>query len=133
GGAFPWRINAMWPPPASAAHACCSSSANAEPPAGNKASAMSPSQPSQRLNDAIGLRARARVSRAGSAEHSRRRQREGRDRHVGAPEGVAYRIRDGAAETRIAALAEAAQAERVGRRPNLLVEAVDRWHVGGGR
>src|SRR5262249_39077848 len=129
----------MWPPPASAAQAACSSpascssAANAEAAAGNKARAMSARRPSQGVSNVIGLCALACVSRAGSGEASRRREWECRDRHVGAPESVAHRVRDGAAEAGVAALAETTQAQRIGSRPDLLVEAVDRWNVGGER
>src|SRR5215467_2509699 len=103
----------MWPPAASAAQAACSSAANAEQAARNRTNALSVRRPSQPV---IGLRARARARRAKSGENPRRRQRQRRNRQIDVPESVAYRVRNGAAEAGITALAEAAQAQRVGLR-----------------
>ena len=74
--------------------------------------------------------AHQRAGRSIGGEDEGRRQRQRGDGSSGRASASHDRARDGGAEAGVAALAEAAQAERVRLRAHLLVEAVHRRDVG---
>src|SRR6266498_186245 len=63
--------------------------------------------------------------------HPARRDRERGDADAEVAKGITYGVGDRAAQSRVAALTEAAEPERVRRGRHLLVEADDGWHVVG--
>src|SRR5437867_6778317 len=63
--------------------------------------------------------------------HPARRERERGDADAEVAEGITHGVGDRAAQSRVAALTEAAEPERVRRGRHLLVEADDGWHVVG--
>src|SRR5206468_12100234 len=73
-----------------------------------------------------GSRGAPRVwTRPGARKDARGRQGKRGDGGIARRQRVAHRVRGRGAEARVAALAEAAQAERVGGGAHLLIEAVD--------
>src|SRR5207249_11874843 len=63
--------------------------------------------------------------------HPARRDRERGDADAEVAKGITHGVGDRAAQSRVAALTEAAEPERVRRGRHLLVEADDGWHVVG--